>query len=277
MNNQDRSFYVYGHVLKDTGEFFYIGKGKGDRHKEKFSRNNQWNSTVNGRDWYSVIMFEGMTSNEALKVEAEIITKYKSQLTNKTTSSVYKEIDYEVVSKYFYYDETSPTFLRWKIDDGRKKDRSKSGVGTVAGFLSSYNKVYVTLDRVNYFASRVIYCLFNKQISTDMVVDHIDGNPLNNNINNLRLISFADNARNRAISSRNISGVVGVYKKQTKRDGIQWVATWQDHTGKKKRLHFSVFKFGETVAFEMACAARKRGLEKLEQYGILYTERHRGY
>lgn len=41
---------------------------------------------------------------------------------------MYKSIDFNKVSKYFIYDETSPTFLRWKIDKGNKK------AGDVAGY-----------------------------------------------------------------------------------------------------------------------------------------------
>lgn len=44
-----------------------------------------------------------------------------------------------------------------------------------------------------------------------MVIDHIDGNKLNNQKKNLRVCSPTDNKRNRGMSRRNTSGYKGVY------------------------------------------------------------------
>jgi hypothetical protein len=42
------------------------------------------------------------------------------------------------------------------------------------------------------------------------IVDHIDGDPLNNTIENLRWCSQSENCRNRATTSRNTSGVANI-------------------------------------------------------------------
>lgn len=55
----------------------------------------------------------------------------------------------------------------------------------------------------------------------DMVVDHIDRNPLNNRRSNLRVCSISDNNKNFTISKNNTSGVVGVRYKPDKR---KWLA-----------------------------------------------------
>lgn len=54
----------------------------------------------------------------------------------------------------------------------------------------------------------------------EQVVDHIDNNGLNNVKANIRLCSQAQNMRNRKISSKNVSGVTGVYMYRKK-----WRAT----------------------------------------------------
>jgi len=43
-----------------------------------------------------------------------------------------------------------------------------------------------------------------------MAIDHIDGNTLNNKIENLRAVDALLNAQNTCISTRNSSGVIGV-------------------------------------------------------------------
>ena len=44
-----------------------------------------------------------------------------------------------------------------------------------------------------------------------MVIDHLDGNPLNNQKKNLRICTHEDNMRNCKISIKNTSGYKGVY------------------------------------------------------------------
>lgn len=45
---------------------------------------------------------------------------------------------------------------------------------------------------------------------SDYLVDHIDGNPLNNRRCNLRICKYTDNSKNKKIASNNTSGVKGV-------------------------------------------------------------------
>lgn len=51
---------------------------------------------------------------------------------------------------------------------------------------------------------------------TGMLTDHIDGDGLNNQRCNLRVCSFAENARNSRLSSRNKFGLKGVSKQGSK-------------------------------------------------------------
>ena len=71
----------------------------------------------------------------------------------------------------------------------------------------------------------------NGPIPDGCVIDHIDGNPLNNKISNLRIASTNQNASNRCKSIPGKSGVRGVYKHTCGR----WAAQIK-HDGKVKYL-----------------------------------------
>lgn len=64
-------------------------------------------------------------------------------------------------------------------------------------------------------------------------------------------------------SARNRSGVVGVSKVTvTGPNGVEylfWQATWSPAPGKRRTVKFSVRRYGERQAFEMAVRAREQG------------------
>ena len=67
------------------------------------------------------------------------------------------------------------------------------------------------------------------------------------------------------MTRRNVSGVVGVSRIVIK-SGLRryefWQATWSCDSGIRKRMKFSVRRYGEDRAFELACVARKNGERK---------------
>ena len=63
---------------------------------------------------------------------------------------------------------------------------------------SGYKKVNLYNENINklYHIHHLVYTAFNNDYSDTKVIDHIDGNKLNNNLNNLRLITQSDNVKN---------------------------------------------------------------------------------
>lgn len=92
-----------------------------------------------------------------------------------------------------------------------------------------------------------------------MVVDHIDGNGLNNQRSNLRLATTAENSRNSRISKRNTSGYKGVYFHSRDK---KWIARI------KVNVKYKVICYTKNV-IEAAIAYNKAALEYYGQFASL--------
>lgn len=77
--------------------------------------------------------------------------------------------------------------------DGRKL--SESVVENVANTSEGYCAVGFKGRKVRYH--RILWILVNGEIPAGLVVDHKDGNKINNDINNLRLLTQRENMQNR--------------------------------------------------------------------------------
>lgn len=182
------------------------------------------------------------------------------------------------LSELYYYDATSPTFLRWNKDifSGRYHNQKNVSKGDVAGGIGNSGYYQVRVSGRLTLVHRVIWELLNGEIPDGMFIDHIDQNKLNNDIQNLRLVTKAGNNRNQKLRSDSSSGVVGVNRLVNKlRSGNvaeYWKAVWFDNGIKYKA--FSVKKYGEDVACKMACDFREKMIQELNDNGAGYTENH---
>jgi hypothetical protein len=98
---------------------------------------------------------------------------------------------------------------------------------------------------------RVIMHRSIMQPPSQMKVDHIDGNGLNNTRSNLRVVSHSDNLKNQQLRRDNRSGFKGV---TWKKDNKKWCARIV-HEG--KRIHLGYFKTPE-AAYEAYCQASQK-------------------
>ena len=80
-------YYIYQHRAVDTGNIFYVGKGKDKRHSDKNKRNRYWKFYVEKHGFTSEIIANGLSEELAFLAEMECIDVYKRrgiQLVNAT-------------------------------------------------------------------------------------------------------------------------------------------------------------------------------------------------
>ena len=99
------------------------------------------------------------------------------------------------------------TFLR-PCDAARYKNNC---AGQNAGWEDGRGYRQLTLPNgTRTLAHRVVWLWHNGLIPDGLAIDHIDGKPNNNRIENLRAVSHSENMKNRAKSQINTSGATNV-------------------------------------------------------------------
>lgn len=120
----------------------------------------------------------------------------------------------------------------------RKLDLGGSSAGDVAGYTSNTRdgKKYrhVSVDGKTYKAHRLVWLITYGEFPSGQI-DHIDGDGLNNRVENLRHVSRAENLQNQRRYANNTSGVSGV---SWRKDCQKWVAHIRVN---HKRIHLGYF------------------------------------
>jgi hypothetical protein len=111
------------------------------------------------------------------------------------------ELTQERLHELLDYDSETGEF-RWR-------DNSKPRAGRIAGFQQRSVSWCINIDGRRYQAHQLAW-LYVKGEWGRPVIDHRDGNPLNNRWSNLRLSTYSDNAANRRRMRSNTSGYKGV-------------------------------------------------------------------
>lgn len=144
---------------------------------------------------------------------------------------------------YFYVNQCS-----WRFHKP-----SKQRLGYAACFYSDYSSGHCVQRFL--FLHRFILALNGVTIGDKLVVDHCDGNPLNNQKSNLRLVTQGENARNRIRHKNNRSGFRGVYHHSS---GGKLKKAWRvEITVNGKRIQLGYFATPEEASHAYDEAARK--------------------
>ena len=129
--------------------------------------------------------------------------------------------------------------LYWKIAKQNVK------IGHKFGCLRDDGYIVGNLNRKNVREHRLIFMFHHGFLPKE--IDHIDGNPSNNHIENLRQADRSKNCMNQRLNSKNTSGVKGV---SWRKDKKKWNVRVKID---KKNIHLGYFddiELAELVAIE---------------------------
>ena len=178
------------------------------------------------------------------------------------------EINIETLEQLLSYEPETGT-LTWKerplelcSSEGLMKRFNTLFAGKEAGsttnthpeLINGYYKRELYLLGKQYRAHRVAWALYHKEWPSDQI-DHINGNALDNRIENLRVVTRFDNNKNRKKPSNNTSGFMGVHiNKRTSK----WTAQiWDSNI--RKLLHLGTFSSIEDAVAARAAAEIEHG------------------
>jgi hypothetical protein len=120
----------------------------------------------------------------------------------------------DYIKKLFKYNPETGDLL-WRIQKG-----TQGIIGNVTGCTDDRGRILIKINSKRYYAHRLVF-LYHHGYFPEYEIDHIDRNPSNNRISNLREVSHICNMRNAKRDRTNTSGITGVY--QVKGDG-KWRA-----------------------------------------------------
>lgn len=146
-----------------------------------------------------------------------------------------------MVHDLFSYDPVTGIFVRLK------SVRPRRWVGKRAGSLNTDGYRVIRIGRIDYYAHRLAWFYVHGTCPT--LLDHIDGNPDNNAIANLREASKSTNGANRGKQINNTTGFKGIKKRYHR-----WIA--QIYIGGKNK-YLGSFETKELAAAAYTVAARK--------------------
>lgn len=140
--------------------------------------------------------------------------------------------------------------FEYREDGNLVWQKSKPGIrkDMVAGSLNpTTNHYQVLVDEKIFNLHRMIFLFHYGYLTSGLEIDHIDGNPSNNRIENLREVTKSQNAQNAKIRSDNTSGVKGVYWNKERQ---KWCARLRVN-GKNKSLgNYKTLEEAEAVIRE---------------------------
>jgi len=182
------------------------------------------------------------------------------------------KVSLENLKEYLEVSDNSPSGLLWKKDNVGINGRKYNLIGTTAGVIKPYHILkascwVIVIGGIRYYAHRIIFNVLGQNLECGDVVDHVDGNPLNNKVNNLQVTNQSTNMRNAKLRKDTSTGITGVSYTCRKNKHPVYIATWYDIDGKQRTKEFSTYRLSDATALKLASDHRKQMITELNLQG----------
>lgn len=176
---------------------------------------------------------------------------------------------FEIKDGLLYWKERP--LSHFKSEVGRKSFNTQfAGKPCVRELMKGQRYLKVKILDSLFQQHRIMLSLYIDRVLTcNEIVDHVNGNCLDNSKENLRVADHFVNSRNQKRSVKNITGKSGVYFLQNTDGTTFYRAQWNDK-GKRKNRSFSTKRYGDELAFKLACDF----IDAIRSEIGGYTERH---
>lgn len=120
------------------------------------------------------------------------------------------KVPVEALREHFSYDPATGVIAWKKKRHGRGcKVGQEAGTVSVARGGCAYR--VITIFQKKLYAHRVAWVLAGNEIPEGLCIDHIDGDGLNNRLDNLRLVTLSANQRNSKEPKNNSTGHMNIH------------------------------------------------------------------
>jgi hypothetical protein len=255
-------------LIDNSATVRYVGQGSKTRPYSSSKRSEEYLKLLRNGGYVQIVA-ENLSRKEALALEKQFLHLHRNTVINVKNSPRINQLNFNELNEVFELADTSPSGLIWKVDRYNASQTLCAQKGSRAGCFTGITGWVVPFKGRNLKVHRIIWVLRTKEdlLDSDQVINHIDGNPENNKIDNLEICSQRDNCLRRTKHSKNTTGISGIKLEINKKRSPSYRVSISTKDGKRINKNFAISIHGLLPAFAKAVSWRENKIQELLEEG----------